>query len=116
MTLSKINPKVVLRLSLAITFFWIGVLIWQDPSLWASYLSDWFVKILPITPTLLLKITSILDLGIGVLFALNLFTKWIGLVGVIHMIAILISSGITDVTIRDVAIMGACYYMFSEGR
>lgn len=98
----------ILRITLGITFLWIGYLILQHPDAWANFLQDWFVKLLPFSPTALLTFTAYLDMALGVLFLLNLFTPYISAIGVLHMIAILISSGVTDVTIRDVAILGAC--------
>ena len=109
-----LTPKApsILRLTLGITFLWIGFLIFKHPDAWAQFLQDYFVKILPFSTIALMTFTAYLDMAIGVLFLLNLFTPYVGLVGTIHMIAVLISSGITDVTVRDIAIGGACFALF----
>jgi uncharacterized membrane protein YphA (DoxX/SURF4 family) len=102
----------VLRLTLGITFLWIGFLILQHPDAWAQFLQDYFVKVLPFSTIALMTFTAYLDMTLGVLLLLNLFTPYVGIIGTIHMIAILISSGITDVTVRDIAIGGACFALF----
>lgn len=86
----------------------------KDPISWTGFLQDWFVKLLPFSPTLLLTVTGYLDILLGVLFILNLFIKYVGLVGAIHMAAILISSGVNETTVRDIAIGGACLSLFLE--
>jgi len=86
----------------------------QHPEAWANFLMDWFVKILPFSPVALLQLTAYLDMALGILLLLNLFTPYVGIIGALHMIAILISSGVTDITIRDVAIAGACFALFLE--
>jgi len=37
-----------LRVGLAITFLWIGILIFKNPEAWGGYLEPWAVGLLPI--------------------------------------------------------------------
>lgn len=108
----KNTPMDWVRIGLGITFLWIGVLIFKNPDGWANFLLDWFVRLLPVSPVSFMKDVSFLDMGLGVLLLLNLFPKAVAAICALHLIGILISSGITDVTIRDVGLLGASIGLF----
>ncbi len=97
----------ILRVGLAITFIWIGILIIKNPEAWGGYLQPWAVGLLP-TPIAQAMIgTALLDIAIGVLLLFNSFVWLAALVGAIHILIVLIVSGITDITVRDIAILAA---------
>jgi uncharacterized membrane protein YphA (DoxX/SURF4 family) len=97
----------ILRVGLAITFLWIGVLIFKNPEAWGGYLQPWAVRLLPISLTQAMLGAAILDIAIGALLLID-FLPWLAaLVGAIHIIIVLIVSGITDITVRDIAILAA---------
>jgi len=99
-----------LRVGLAITFLWIGVLIFKNPEAWGGYLQPWAVGLLPITLTQAMIGTAFLDIAIGA-FLLFDFLPWLAaFVGAIHILIILIVltvSGITDITVRDIGLLVA---------
>lgn len=97
----------VLRVGIAITFLWIGVLIFKNPEAWGGYLQPWAVGLLPIPIAQAMIGTAILDIVIGA-FLLFDFLPWLAaLVGVIHIAIILTVSGITDITVRDIGLLAA---------
>ncbi len=97
----------ILRVGLAITFIWIGILIIKNPEAWGGYLQPWAAGLLP-TPIAQAMIgTALLDIAIGVLLLFNSFVWLAALVGAIHILIVLIVSGITDITVRDIAILAA---------
>ena len=104
----------ILRVGLAITFLWIGILIFKQPEAWAGYVAPWAVNLLPISVEQVMVGTAILDIGIGVLFLFDYFVWLAALVGVIHLIIILIVSGITDITVRDIGILAAIIAIMAE--
>lgn len=96
-----------LRVGLAITFLWIGVLIFKNPEAWGGYLQPWAAGLLPIPLTQAMIGTAILDVTIGA-FLLVDFLPWLAaLVGAVHIIIVLIVSGITDITVRDIGLLVA---------
>ena len=96
-----------LRVGLAITFLWIGVLIFKNPEAWGSYLQPWAAGLLPIPITQAMIGTAILDIAIGA-FLLFDFLPWLAaFVGAIHIIIVLTVSGITDITVRDIGLLVA---------
>lgn len=96
-----------LRVGLAITFLWIGVLIFKNPEAWGGYLQPWAAGLLPIPLTQAMIGTAILDIIIG-LFLLFDFVPWLAaFVGAVHLIVVLTVSGITDITVRDIGLLVA---------
>ena len=97
----------ILRIGLAVTFLWIGVLIFKQPEAWGGYLQPWAAKLLPIPITQAMVATAILDIGIGVLLLVNRLVWMAALAGAIHLIIVLATSGVTDITVRDVGLLAA---------
>ncbi len=96
-----------LRVGLAITFLWIGVLIFKNPDAWGGYLQPWAAGLLPIPLAQAMIGTAILDITIGAFLLID-FLPWLAaLVGAIHIVIVLIVSGITDITVRDIGLLVA---------
>lgn len=95
----------ILRVGMAITFIWIGVLILKSPESWGGYVQSWVMKLMPISINQALISTAFLDIAIGVFLLIDYFTWIAALVGTLHLAIVLIVSGITDITVRDIAIM-----------
>lgn len=103
----KTSSHMIIRLTLALTFAWVGFMILQNPEAWAGYMDTWATELLPLPVITMMQITAVVDIAIGILFLITP-TVWIaGLLGALHMLVILVTSGITDITVRDIAIFGA---------
>lgn len=96
-----------LRIGLAITFLWIGVLIFKNPEAWSGYLQPWAVRLLPIPLTQALIGTAILDITVGAFLIFNFLPRLTPLVGALHLAMVLTTSGITDITVRDIGLLTA---------
>ena len=95
----------ILRVGLAITFLWIGVLILKNPEAWGGYLQPWAAGLLPIPIAQAMMGTAILDIAIGAFLLINLLPWLVASVGAVHLAVILIVSGITDITVRDIGLL-----------
>jgi len=104
----------ILRISLAITFIWIGVLILKNPESWGGYLEPWAVDFLPVSVTQALLGTAILDILIGILFLIDWLTWFAGFMASLHIIVVLTVSGITDITVRDIGLLTAALVVMIE--
>lgn len=104
----------VLRIGLAITFLWIGILILKQPEAWAGYLQPWAVKLLPVPVEQALVGTAVLDLIVGIMLLIDSFVWVIALVGAIHLVIILVTSGITDITARDIGLLAGTVALVIE--
>ncbi|MBI2049923.1 MAG: DoxX family membrane protein [Candidatus Staskawiczbacteria bacterium] len=95
----------ILRVGMAITFLWIGVLIFKSPESWGGYLQPWVFKLLPVSLEQAMVSTAILDIVIGA-FLLVDFLPWLAaFVGALHLVIVLTVSGITDITSRDIGLL-----------
>lgn len=105
----------ILRVGLAITFLWIGILIFKEPEAWGlTHLQPWAAGLLPVPLREAMIGTAILDLAIGFLLLTGLWV-WVGaLVGGFHLIIVLTVSGITAVTTRDIGLLAAMAALFIE--
>lgn len=104
----------ILRVGLAITFLWIGVLIFKTPEAWGGYLKPWAAGLLPISLSQAMIGTAILDIVIGFLLLVDLFVCFAAFLGAIHIVIVLIVSGITDITVRDIAILAAAIAIMAD--
>ena len=95
----------ILRIGLGITFLWIGILIFKDPASWGGYLQPWAANLLPVPIEQAMVGTAVLDMIIGIMLLLG-FWVWIGaLLAAIHLVIVLVTSGITDITARDIGLL-----------
>lgn len=97
----------ILRVGTAITFLWIGILIFQDPEAWGLYLQPWAADLLPISLKGVMIGTAILDILIGILLLIDVLTWLAGLLGAFHLMIVLITSGINAITVRDIGLFAA---------
>ena len=95
----------ILRVGMAVTFLWIGVLIFREPLAWGSYLQPWAVDFLLIPMKEAMIGTALLDILIGVLLLVDVLTWLAALIGALHMVVVLAVSGITTITVRDIALL-----------
>ena len=104
----------ILRIGLAITFLWIGILIFKNPEAWGGYLQPWAAGLLPIPIAQAMIGTAILDIIIGAFLLFN-FLPWLAaLVGAIHLIIVLTVSGITDITVRDIGLLAGTLALMTD--
>ena len=104
----------ILRVGLAVTFLWIGVLIFKQPEAWGGYLMLWAAGLLPVPIEQVMMGTAVLDIIIGALLLFDFFVWFAALVGVIHLIIVLAVSGITDITVRDIGILAAAIALMAD--
>lgn len=109
----KINGTYhILRVGLGITFLWIAVLIFRNPEFWGGFLQPWAAGILPIPLYEAMIGTAALDAVIGLLFLVDVGVWVAALVGAIHLGIVLITTGITEVTVRDIGLFTGTIALF----
>lgn len=104
----------ILRVGMAVTFIWIGILILQHPDAWGGFIQNWAMKFLPASIHQMMIFTAYLDLAIGLFLLID---KWVWLaafLGAGHMIVVLTVSGINDVTVRDIAILAGAVALLAD--
>lgn len=95
----------ILRVGLAVTFLWVGILIFKQPEAWGGYLEPWATRLLPIPIAQAMIGTAILDVAIGFFLLIDSLVWLAATIGAIHLILVLTVSGITDITVRDIGLL-----------
>ncbi len=104
----------ILRVGLAITFIWIGVLILKSPESWGGYLQPWAVDLLPMSIERAMIGTAFFNIVVGTLLLVDSFVWLAALAGAVHIIIVLTVSGITDITVRDIGLLAAAIAIIIE--
>lgn len=97
----------ILRLGLAVTFIGVGFMIWQNPEAWGGYLKPWAADLIPAPLDQAMKATAVLDIIIGLMFLARPLVWVGGILGTLHLAVVLATSGITDITVRDIGLLAA---------
>ena len=106
----------ILRVGMGITFLWIGVLIFREPEAWGGLLQPWAAGILPVPIAQAMIGTAILDIVIGFLLLINVWTWVAALIGAIHLVIVLATTGINEITVRDIGLLAGVLALMSSSR
>jgi uncharacterized membrane protein YphA (DoxX/SURF4 family) len=118
--IQKISPEWVLRISLAVMYFYSGVDIMRHPSAW-----HWAIRPLPqfmqdiiqsIGIDTFLTIQGAIEVLFGIILILwflpKVLSTIVALFSAVEMLAILIFTGIDAITFRDIGLLGASFALF----
>jgi len=98
------------RLGLAIVFFWFGIDKFIHPTYWLNaWVPPWFLDFLTktsISGTQYVYINGIFEVLVAISLILGIFTKFFSTLAIIFLTAILIVNGFTEVTVRDIGLVG----------
>ena len=97
----------ILRVGIAVTFLWVGILILKEPEAWGGLIQPWAADILPLPLKTAMFGTAVLDIFVGFMLLIDYFTWQAALLGSLHLIAVLTVSGINAIIIRDVGLLAA---------
>ncbi|OGZ28587.1 MAG: hypothetical protein A2931_01620 [Candidatus Niyogibacteria bacterium RIFCSPLOWO2_01_FULL_45_48] len=101
----------VLRVGMAITFLWVGVLIFQSPEAWTGFIKPWVADILITTPEKAMIGTAIFDIIVGFLLLIDFWTFWASFFAALHLALVLLVSGIDAITVRDIGLLAGALAM-----
>ena len=106
----------VLRFGLAIVFFWFGVDKFLHPDYWLqAWVPDWvltMIQSLGVTGTQFIIINGIFEVLIGLSLVTGVFMRLFSAVGILFLIGITLFLGVTEITVRDIGIVGGLLAIF----
>jgi|GEM_PF-1298273 uncharacterized membrane protein YphA (DoxX/SURF4 family) len=105
----------ILRVGTAITFLWIGVLIFRDPVFWGGFLKPWAANLLPVPVTQAMIGTAVLDIIVGFFLLIDVFTWIAAALASAHLLVVLTTAGIDVVTVRDIGLLAGSLALFWGG-
>ncbi len=98
----------IVRVGMAITFLWVGILIIKNPSAWAM-VQVWATDLLPVSIEQVLFMTGLFDILIGFLLLVDVLVVPVSLIAGIHLVLVLVVVGIDDITVRDIGLAAAAF-------
>lgn len=103
--------NLVLRLSLAIVFFWFGIDKFFHPDYW---INAWvpqsvslFMANFNIRPIDIIYVSGVFEVLVGTSLVANIFIAPFSMLAILFMVSIMIFNGFSEVLIRDVGLIGA---------
>lgn len=105
--IKTLNPFMILRFGLGITFLLIGISIWQEPELWGSFLQPWAASLAGGPTITTMMFVAILDIALGILLIIGLWTEIVALIAALHLLSIIIGFGYNDIAVRDFGLLTA---------
>lgn len=106
------SPYHILRVGMAVTFLWIGILIFKEPDFWGGFLQPWAAGLLPVPLREAMIGTAVVDMAIGFFLLIDIGVWLAALVGAIHLVVVLATTGITAITVRDIGLLAASLSLF----
>lgn len=110
----KMTSSRILRIGLAVTFIWIGLLIMKSPEAWASGIAPWARALIPGSIVMAMQATALLDVAVGALFLIDVWVWLAALIGAIHIAIVLITVGVTDITVRDIGLLAGTLALLED--
>lgn len=104
----------VLRVAMALVFLYFGFQEVTNPEAWVGFVPD-FALVFGLKATTILLINAILELGLGALMILGLFTRIVSLILSLHLFVIAASLGFNDLAVRDFGLAFATLAVFLGG-
>lgn len=104
----------LLRVGLGITFLWVGVLIFREPDGWGSLVFPWIASLLPASLHGTMLSVATIDAAMGLLLLLDMWTWYAALLASAHLLMVLLGTGITDITVRDIGLLAAALAVLRE--
>ena len=107
--MKKITPELVLRIGLAGTFTYSGINSLLNPTSWIGYIPQWIEGVPFLTRELFLTLHGSFEIILAIALLIGLYKKLVTLLAFLSIAAIIIFSGIDDVTFRDFGLLAAAY-------
>lgn len=102
--MSNNYPIHIIRVGIAITFLWIGVLIFKSPELWGNLLQPWAAGLLLVPLKQAMIMTAIFDIAVGFFLLVDKYVLPFSLLGLLHLLMVILVVGITAGTARDIGL------------
>ena len=104
----------IIRVGLATTFLWIGVIIFRDPAGWGGFLAPWAQDLLSVPPADFMLGVAVFDIVVGGLLLVGVWIWIASLLAALHLAGVLLVSGIDAVTVRDIGLLAAALALAIE--
>ena len=104
-----------LRIALGVFFLWFGIDKVLTPSNWLGWIPDSIFPVLPFEVAKFILLEGIIEIIVGVLLTIGLFTRVAAAVSSLQMMLIIIFIGFNEATIRDIGLLGGTISLLITG-
>jgi len=98
---NKFYATVVIRISLALVLLWFGIDQILNPGNWFGYIPLSISSIIPFNLGTLILLNGIIEIIMGVLLLIGLYTRIIAFIAALHLLSITIAVGYNEIGVRD---------------
>ena len=95
------------RLGLGFVFLWFGADKWIHTEAWFGFVHPVVERLLPFSVNIFLHVLGVIEIIFGALLVVGLFTRLAALGVVLLLAGISLTTGFTDITVRDLGLLGA---------
>ncbi len=93
--------RILLRLALAGVYLYFGFSQLFDGVNWVSLVPEWAVNLSHLPPAMLVLGNGLLEVVLGILLAVGLFTRYVAVILSVHLLVIASEFGFTPLGVRD---------------
>ena len=95
----------VLHIGLGITILWMGILIWQSPALFGSFLQPAMLERISNIEAMM-QVVAVFDIILGILLIVGFWSWLFASIAALHLLGIIIGiGGFSDIVARDFGLM-----------
>lgn len=110
----KYAPFLV-RIGLGLVLIWFGVDALINPGVWAALVPSWVLKILGMSANHFMFVNGIVEIILGILLLIGLYTRLVATITVLLFLGIIYSLGYGDLAVRDFGLLLAAFSLIASG-
>lgn len=110
----KNYSQLVLRVGLALVFFWFSSQQFSNPTMWVKILPDW-TSALPISAVTFIHMNAWFELIFGLFLLSGFYTRAVALILGLHLFGITMTIGYNATGVRDFGLAMAAISIFLHG-
>ncbi len=103
-----------LRIGISLVILWFGSEQLLHPDLWTAFLPSW-AKSLPFSQITFIYFNGSLEVVMGLLLIIGLFTRIVSIILALHLLGIVFTLGYNDIAVRDFGLFIALISIFLYG-
>ncbi len=102
-----ISSRLFVRLGLAVVFIWFGIDKFLAPEAWVGWIPSWLYRLIRGWDTPFLYLLGGAEVALGLSFLTGWYMRMAAAAASVFLIAVIVSSGFSDIIVRDIGLLGA---------
>ena len=102
----------ILRFAVGSVFLWFGLDKWIHPEAWEAWITVWLWPLDLIRPAVVMFLAGVFEFAVGLLLVAGRLIRPVCVLSGLYLLLVTLLAGVSDVAVRDVALVGACVALF----